>query len=63
MGGEVIIITADPDARADPDENRSDRPKVQVSALQLFYSDQAAPSDVASAVHQALTLARDVAGG
>lgn len=62
MGGEVIIITQDPDART-PDTPPEPTPKVQLANVSILFSDFAHPSEVANAVNQVLTLAQQVRGG
>ncbi len=65
MGGEVIIITQDPDFTGDSSNNVVARPitKVRVTNIQMRYSDFAHPQDVAAAVHKVLAAANEVAGG
>lgn len=61
MGGEVIIITQDPDLRDSP--NPQPIPKLQVSEIKLLYSDYASPAEVSAAVHQVLQAAQNIRGG
>ncbi len=68
MGGEVVIITSDPDALPEPHPDdlvtkaaRALKPKVSVSQIGFKYSDDATPRQIADAVYNVLENAKRLA--
>ncbi len=62
MGGEVIIITSDPDVTTPVDPNQVNAPKakqkVSVSQIGFKFSDDATPRQIADAVYSVLESAK-----
>jgi hypothetical protein len=66
MGGEVIIITQDPDLRTpptDPPKTVTVTSKVTLAQVNLKFTDEASAADIGHAVQRALSIADLVKGG